>query len=79
MELRTSQLRVEPWPDPVIDRLGFGPRSPYAETGGEERFDMGEFLMEDLSRDQFHPLSTGSPLEKRRHEFLRQGHLPASR
>jgi len=24
-------LRIEPWPDPVIDRLGFDPRSPYVE------------------------------------------------
>lgn len=26
-----SVLRIEPWPDPVIDRLGFDPRSGYVE------------------------------------------------
>ena len=31
MELPTPQLRVERWPDSVIDHLGFGPRSPYAD------------------------------------------------
>ena len=25
-------LRVEPWPDPVIDELGHDPRSAYVET-----------------------------------------------
>ena len=25
-------IRVEPWPDPVIDELGHDPRSAYVET-----------------------------------------------
>jgi hypothetical protein len=28
----TDSLRVKPWPDEVIDALGFDPRSPYVET-----------------------------------------------
>lgn len=44
MELPTPQLRVERWPDSVIDHLGFGPRSPYAETGTEVRFTLGVFI-----------------------------------
>ena len=28
----TGTLRVSPWPDPVIDALGFDPRSVYVET-----------------------------------------------
>ena len=38
MEQPLSQLRIEPWPDPVIDRLGFPPHSPYLQTGREVRF-----------------------------------------
>jgi hypothetical protein len=30
-ELRPG-LRVEPWPDPVIDEVGHDPRSSYVET-----------------------------------------------
>lgn len=29
--LSAETLRVRPWPDPVIDSLGFDPRSPYVE------------------------------------------------
>lgn len=29
--LLPAVLRVVPWPDPVIDRLGFPPHSPYSE------------------------------------------------
>ncbi len=28
----TGTLRVAPWPDPLIDRLGFDPRSTYVES-----------------------------------------------
>ena len=28
----TSQLRIEAWDDPIIDRLGHDPRSTYVET-----------------------------------------------
>ena len=28
----TGTLRVVPWPDPIIDQLGFDPRSSYVET-----------------------------------------------
>jgi len=28
----TGTLKLSPWPDPVIDRLGFDPRSAYVET-----------------------------------------------
>ena len=31
MELPDNRLRIEPWPDPVIDQLGFPPYSPYLE------------------------------------------------
>ena len=31
MEQPLSQLRIEPWPEPVIDRLGFPPHSPYLQ------------------------------------------------
>jgi hypothetical protein len=32
MEPTAPRLRIEPWPDPVIDHLGFAPTSPYLET-----------------------------------------------
>ncbi|MBX3314184.1 MAG: hypothetical protein KF906_07670 [Actinobacteria bacterium] len=32
LTLPTDTIRVAPWPDPVIDRLGHDPRSSYAET-----------------------------------------------
>ena len=38
MEQPLTQLHIEPWPDPVIDRLGFPPHSPYLQTGREVRF-----------------------------------------
>ena len=28
----TSQLRIEAWDDPIVDRLGHDPRSTYVET-----------------------------------------------
>ncbi len=35
----TSPLRVEPWPDPVIDQVGHLPTSAYFEwTGTSVRF-----------------------------------------
>src|SRR5215217_7591675 len=27
----TTRLEIKPWPDPVIDRMGHDPRSPYVE------------------------------------------------
>lgn len=31
-EVTVPDLHIVPWPDPVIDALGFDPRSPYVET-----------------------------------------------
>ena len=31
LDLPHPQLAIEPWPDPVIDRLGHDPRSAYVE------------------------------------------------
>ena len=31
MELPANRLRIESWPDPIIDQLGFPPYSPYLE------------------------------------------------
>ena len=30
-DLATDCILIRPWPDPVIDRLGHDPRSPYVE------------------------------------------------
>lgn len=32
LTLPTDTIRIAPWPDPVIDRVGHDPRSSYAET-----------------------------------------------
>ena len=59
----SETLTIRPWPDEVIDRLGFDPRSPYVE-----RFWLGvlgpstTWLMRRFAADEMISTSVGTPM-----------------